>query len=223
MHNKKGFLTKIFVLGKIYMKELKFFRLSLVLAAILLLGLLAGCGSDEESGDTVTVRVGSLKGPTSLGILFLMEKAENRKTAGEYEFRMAAGAEELLPLMVKGELDIALVPANVAAILYEKTKGGVAVVDINTLSVLYLVTGSEQVRSVGDLKGRTIYLTGKGTTPEAVLRFILHANGLGEEQNNILSESKGIITEGRGMMRIVEIREITLGRCQGYYRGLEPV
>ena len=121
MHNKKGFLTKIFVLGKIYMKELKFFRLSLVLAAILLLGLLAGCGSDEESGDTVTVRVGSLKGPTSLGILFLMEKAENRKTAGEYEFRMAAGAEELLPLMVKGELDIALVPANVAAILYEKT------------------------------------------------------------------------------------------------------
>ena len=74
------------------MKELKFFRLSLVLAAILLLGLLAGCGSDEESGDTVTVRVGSLKGPTSLGILFLMEKAENRKTAGEYECRMAAGA-----------------------------------------------------------------------------------------------------------------------------------
>ncbi len=176
------------------MKELKFFRLSLVLAAILLLGLLAGCGSDEESGDTVTVRVGSLKGPTSLGILFLMEKAENRKTAGEYEFRMAAGAEELLPLMVKGELDIALVPANVAAILYEKTKGGVAVVDINTLSVLYLVTGSEQVRSVGDLKGRTIYLTGKGTTPEAVLRFILHANGLGEEDYHLEFQSEAAQT-----------------------------
>ncbi|MDE6168016.1 MAG: ABC transporter substrate-binding protein, partial [Acetatifactor sp.] len=93
------------------MNGLKNFKLLPALIAILLSVLLAGCGHSEESGGTVTVRVGSLKGPTSLGILFLMEKGENKETKNEYQLRMAAGAEELLPLMVKGELDIALVPA----------------------------------------------------------------------------------------------------------------
>lgn len=194
----------------IKMRELNFFQnrrrksglLAFGLAAVLLLGILTGCGHEEngysesggyrggnehkeENGDPVTVRVGSLKGPTSLGILFLMEKAKNEETRNKYRFRMAAGADELLPLMAKGELDIALLPANAAAILYEKTNGAVTVADVNTLSVLYLVTGSKQVRSVEDLKGRTIYLTGKGTTPEAVLRFVLHANGLNESDYHL--------------------------------------
>lgn len=137
---------------------------------------LAGCGQKES----VNVRVGSLKGPTSMGILFLMDKAPKGETEESYEFRMAAGADELLPLMAKGELDIALVPANVAALLYQKTEGGVAVIDINTLGVLYMVTGTAEVSSVADLKDRTIYLTGKGTTPEASLRYILETNGLTE-------------------------------------------
>ena len=136
----------------------------------------AGCGQKES----VNVRVGSLKGPTSMGILFLMDKAQRGETEESYEFRMAAGADELLPLMAKGELDIALVPANVAALLYQKTEGGVAVIDINTLGVLYMVTGTAEVSSVVDLKDRTIYLTGKGTTPEASLRYILETNGLTE-------------------------------------------
>lgn len=138
--------------------------------------LLGGCGSRES----VNIKVGSLKGPTSMGILFLMERAEKGETAFTCEFRMAVGADELLPLMVRGELDIALVPANAAAVLYQRTEGGVAVIDINTLGVLYLVTGTEGVSQVTDLKGRTIYLTGKGTTPEASLRYILQRNGLAE-------------------------------------------
>lgn len=135
-----------------------------------------GCGKQEP----VNIRIGSLKGPTSMGLLFLMEKAEQGETSSDYAFQMATGVDELLPLMVKGELDIALVPANAAAVLYGKTEGGVAVIDINTLGVLYLVTGSAEIASVADLKGRTIYLTGKGTTPEASLSYILQQNGLTE-------------------------------------------
>lgn len=138
--------------------------------------LLAGCGGRE----TAAVRVGSLKGPTSMGILFMMERAEAGETRDSYMFRMAVGADELLPLVVKGELDVVLVPANVAAVLYQRTKGGVAVIDVNTLGVLYVVTGTADVDSVADLKGRTIYLTGRGTTPEASLRYLLAANGLKE-------------------------------------------
>lgn len=134
----------------------------------------------ETAREAVEVRIGSLKGPTSMGILFLQDKANRGETTDRYSFQMATGADELLPLMVKGELDIALVPANVAAVLYQKTAGGVCVIDVNTLGVLYVVTGSDEVSEISDLMGKTIYLTGKGTTPEAALRYVLDANGLTE-------------------------------------------
>ena len=149
---------------------------ALVLSLVMTCGLFGGCGKQES----VNVRVGSLKGPTSMGILFLMDKAEKGETDDSYEFRMATGADELLPLMVQGDLDIALVPANVAAVLYKRTEGGVAAIDVNTLGVLYIVTGSEDINSVDDLAGKTIYLTGMGTTPEASLRYVLQKNGLSE-------------------------------------------
>lgn len=153
------------------------FMLPCVVFLAMLSGLaLWGCGREEAE----PVRIGSLKGATSLGILSMMEKADGGGTADAYEFRMALGAEELLGLMAKGELDIALVPANVAAAFYQRTEGGVAVIDINTLGVLYLVTGTGDINSVSDLRGRTIYLTGKGATPEACLRYVLDRRGLSE-------------------------------------------
>lgn len=161
-------------------------RRRILLCALLLCCCLCACGRQESE----TVRIGSLKGPTSLGILFMMEEAEQGRTDCEYEFRMAAGADELLPLLVKGELDIALVPANVAAVLYRKTEGGVTVIDINTLGVLYLVTGSTEITGVPDLKGHTIYLTGKGATPEASLKFILQKSGLTEDDYKLEYKSE---------------------------------
>jgi NitT/TauT family transport system substrate-binding protein len=134
--------------------------------------------ADKVSTEKVTVRVGSLKGPTSLGLLSLMDKAENGEAANDYEFQMASAADEILPLMIKGDLDIALVPANVASVLYAKTEGNVSVIDINTLGVLYMVSGDTSIESVQDLKGKTIYLTGKGTTPDYSLQYILSENGM---------------------------------------------
>ncbi len=140
-----------------------------------------GVGQNENTTqEAVTVRVGSLKGPTSMGLLFLMEESKNNESRNDYEFQMATAADELLPLMIKGELDIALVPANVASILYQKTEGGVSVIDINTLGVLYMVSGDTSVKSISDLAGKTIYLTGKGTTPDYVLRYLLAQNGMSE-------------------------------------------
>lgn len=130
-----------------------------------------------EAVEKVTVKVGSMKGPTSMGLMFLMEDAEKGESTQNYEFQMATAADELLPLMIKGELDIALVPANVASVLYNKTEGGISVIDINTLGVLYMVSGDDSIASVADLKGKTIYLTGKGTTPDYVLQYLLKGNG----------------------------------------------
>lgn len=125
-----------------------------------------------------TVRIGSLKGPTSIGLVYLMEQAEKKETANAYEFTMATTADELLAAMLAEDLDIALIPANVASVLYNRAEGDVAVIDINTLGVLYMVTGDDKIKEMGDLKGRTIYMTGKGTTPDHVMQYLLGANGL---------------------------------------------
>ncbi len=126
-----------------------------------------------------TLRVGAMKGPTSMGLLYLMNDESINESGINYEFQMATAADELLPLMLKGELDIALVPANVASVLYAKSEGAISVIDVNTLGVLYMVSGSE-CASVEDLKGKTIYLTGKGTTPDYVLQYVLSQNGFAE-------------------------------------------
>lgn len=126
-----------------------------------------------------TLRVGAMKGPTSMGLLYLMNDESINESGINYEFQMATGADELLPLVLKGELDIALVPANVASVLYAKSEGAISVIDVNTLGVLYMVSGGE-CASVADLKGKTVYLTGKGTTPDYVLQYVLAQNGFAE-------------------------------------------
>ncbi len=163
--------------------------LALLISLLLLVTVFGSCGTDattsasKKSGseaalEGATVRIGSLKGPTSLGLLSLMSDADAGETTNSYEFTLATGADELLPLMIKGELDIALVPANVASTLYAKMEGELEVIDINTLGVLYIVSADDSVSSIPDLAGRTVYLTGMGTTPDYCLQYLLSCYGL---------------------------------------------
>lgn len=147
-----------------------------LISIVLSVAMLVGCGADNRVKEDI--KIGSLKGPTSMGLVYLMDQAEKGEAANHYEFTMAAAADELLPSMISGDLDIVLVPANVASVLYNRTEGGVTVIDINTLGVLYMVSGDDTVRNMEDLKGRTVYLTGKGTTPDFVLQYLLKENGL---------------------------------------------
>lgn len=128
----------------------------------------------QELSTTDALRIAGLKGPTTMGLVNLMSD----EVASNYNFTMYGAADEIVPLLVKGDLDAAAVPANLAATLYNKTNGAVEVACINTLGVLYIVENGETVNSVGDLKGQTIVTTGKGATPEYVLRYVLTENGV---------------------------------------------
>jgi len=169
---------------------------SITIICLLVLTLtffLCACGdkiTKKADVEGTVVRVGSMKGPTTLGLLSLMDNSEKETAKGNYEFTMVTAADELLPMVIKGELDIALVPANVAAVLYQKTQGQIAVIDINTLGVLYMLSGDTSIESVSDLKGKTIYLTGKGTSPDFVLQYLLSANGLSAEDVNLEYKSE---------------------------------
>lgn len=119
-------------------------------------------------------RVAALKGPTAMGMVKMMED-----DAGEnYAFEILASADEITPRLTQGELDIAALPANLASVLYNRTGGEIQVLAINTLGVLYIAERGDSIHSVADLKGKTIYTAGKGSTPEFALNYILTANGL---------------------------------------------
>ncbi len=133
---------------------------------------------ESETEELEVVRVASLKGPTSMGLVNLMKENELGEASGKYEFTMKTQPDEILAMVVSGDVDVALVPANVAAVLYNKTEGGISLVDINTLGVLYCVTGDESISSVADLSGKTVITTGQGATPEYAINYLLNKNGI---------------------------------------------
>ena len=138
--------------------------------------------TETASGEETAVNVMALKGPTAMGMVQLMDSAEAGPVNGNsYTFTIAASADEVTPKLVQGDADIAAVPANLASVLYNNTEGQVQVLAINTLGVLYIVENGDSIQSVSDLAGKTIYASGKGSTPEYALNYILSENGIDPE------------------------------------------
>ncbi len=185
-------------------------------AAAVLLGLLAGCGSTANAtvpsattsttvtstatatAEPTTIRIASLKGPTTMGLVGLMQEATAGTAAEDYQVTVYGTPDEVVPLVVQGKADVALVPANLAAVLYAKTKTAdgaqVQVAAINTLGMLEVVEAGDTIHSVADLKGRTIYSTGKGASPEYVLDYLLTKSGL-DPATDVTIEYKSEATE----------------------------
>ena len=145
----------------------------------------------EVPVDDVTVRIGSLKGPTSIGLAGLRADSEAGVSAGSYEFTLEADASALLAGIVAEDLDIALIPANAASIWYNKTEGGVTCIDVNTLGVLYIISADDSISSIEDLAGKTIYLPGQGTSPDYVLQYLLSKHDMSLEDVTVEYKSEG--------------------------------
>jgi len=138
----------------------------------------------KELSTTDALRIAGLKGPTTMGLVNLLSMEQDGTASMDYDLQLYGAADEIVPLLMKGELDMAAIPANLAATLYQKTNGGIQAVAVNTLGVLYVVEkGGDTIQSMADLKGRTILSTGKGTTPEYVLRYLLNANGIDPDKD----------------------------------------
>lgn len=159
------------------------------LLILLLLGavLAMGCSAKEKAQtatEPVLVNIVALKGPTAMGMVELMDKADTGELADhKYHFEIVAAVDEVPPKLVQAQADIAAVPANLASVLYNNTDGGVVVLAINTLGVIYIVESGDTVSDISDLKGKTVYASGKGATPEYALNFILTQNGIDPEKD----------------------------------------
>lgn len=138
--------------------------------------------SQQETAAPVDVNVMALKGPTAMGMVEFMSQADTGElTDNNYHFSITAATDEVSAALAQGTTDLAAVPANLASVLYNNTEGGVQVLAINTLGVLYIVENGDTVHSVEDLKGKTIFASGKGSTPEYALNYMLTQNGIDPE------------------------------------------
>ncbi len=141
-------------------------RLAFLTIAVMLLTL--GCAKAPAE----PVNIAALKGPTGMGISYLMDQPD------QYSVELQDAPDVVVGKFVSGEIDIAAVPINLAATLYNKTEGNVVLLNIATLGVLYIVENGDSIQSISDLAGKTVYASGEGSTPQYVLDYLLEKNGL---------------------------------------------
>lgn len=135
----------------------------------------------DTSYTSVDMSVACMTGPTGIGMAKLMADSDADKTANNYTFTVASAAPDITGKFLKGEINIASVPTNVAATLYNKSKGKVRMLAVNTYGVLSILEKGNTIKSISDLKGKTIYSTGKGQNPEFILKYILQKNNINPE------------------------------------------
>ena len=201
-------------------------RTNLVLIVVFALSLsfLAGCGLSGKARQADQIRVAAMKGPTGIGLVHLMDQADQGQAKKPYVFSIHGSADEITPKLINGELDLAAVPANLASVLYNNTKGQVVVLAINTLGVNYLVETGTTIKSLGDVRGKTIYASGKGSSPEFALRYLLAENGIDPDQDVTLewkseaTEVVALLAQTPGMIAMLPQPYVAV--AQGKVTGL---
>ncbi len=154
--------------------------LLLLLAFALILGLTA-CADNKEKDiekEKPLIKYAVMTGPTGVGSVNLIENSHKGKSAFNIEESIAGSPDEIISALVSGNLDMAVVPANLASVLYNKTKGKIQALATNNLGVLYVVEIGKEINSLEDLTGKTILSAGKGATPETVFKYIMAENDL---------------------------------------------
>ncbi len=129
----------------------------------------------EEPLDVVSepIVIAALNGPTGMGMVQLMDQTD------KYAITTYQAPDEVSGKIITGEVDLACVPSNLAAVLYNKTQGQIVAISVETLGVLYLIeNGGETIQSMADLAGKTVYGSGKGGSPEYILQKLLNEAGL---------------------------------------------
>ncbi|MEG0750519.1 MAG: MqnA/MqnD/SBP family protein [Oscillospiraceae bacterium] len=186
-----------------------------IMATALTLCLLVGCAAaPQKPAEDATIRLASLKGPTTMGLVKLLhdtQENDGKSASGGYTLanEIHGTADEITALLVNKEIDMAAIPCNLASVLYSKTGGDIKVAAVNTLGVLYVVEAGDSVKSVADLAGKNIYSTGKGTTPEYVLNAILSWNKLDPasdvnvEYKSEATEIAALLSEGNGAIAVL--------------------
>jgi len=148
-----------------------------------------GTNEEEIVEENIEVNVAGLNGPTSIGMIKLFEDYTNPEENIQINYTNASAPDQLVGKLIQGELDFAAVPTNLASVIYNKTDGAYQLTNINTLNVIYILTNGVEINSIKDLEGKTVHISGKGATPDYVMKYLLSENGLEVDKDVILDFS----------------------------------
>lgn len=171
------------------MKALR--KITAALLAVLMLISLTACGdkTEIESTEPLTeafdsyirsekTKIAAPNGPVGFGITkFSVDRAYN------YETSFFDSVDEVGTLIKNGGADIAFLPVDYAARVYNETSGAIQLLAVTSLGFYYVVENGEKIQSISDLKGKTVYAAYKGTAYEAVINYILAENGIDPEKD----------------------------------------
>lgn len=190
--------------------------LSILLLLMLLVSVVSCGGSAGTTAPTTTatpngsteynpvyadeVRILTLKGPTGMGMANVWNEANSDDTS-KYKFTRKDSPDLVKAEILLGAYDIAALPTNVAAALYNSKKADLQVVAVNTLGVLHIVENGNTITDVQSLKGKTIHATGGGSTPEYILRYVLEQNGIDPDKDVTIDFSYSDHTELAGYVK----------------------
>ena len=154
-------------------------RLFLIITVLVMALSLVSCAEKAPAYDAEKeISVMVLNGTTGFGAAKLIDDSKNGTAALNYKFSVESDASAVNAALINGSVDIAALPTNAAAVVYNKTQGGVKVAAVNTLGVLYVVENGDTVKSFSDLKGKTLYVPGQGSNPEYITAYLCEKNGL---------------------------------------------
>ena len=182
-------------------------KISILLAVILILSLMTGCKGPDSSPQneinqpnedepktktddnpeanegtpeeikTVNVTIAGLKGPTSIGMIKMIDEISLKSEKYNVEYIAESAPDSLTGKIINGDIQISSVPINLASVLYNKTEGDVQLMAVNTIGNLYIV-GSDNITTVQELEGKALGMSAKGSTPDYAMNYILKQYGL---------------------------------------------
>ncbi len=138
--------------------------------------LLTSCDLFAKVDKELQINISVLSGSTGFGAAKMISDAKDGKSEMNYKFTVETKPDAIRDGLINGTVDIAALPTNVAATLYKKTNGGIQIAAVNTLGVLYLMTNGETVKTINDLKGKTVYCP--ANNPAYIFEAICRASGL---------------------------------------------
>jgi NitT/TauT family transport system substrate-binding protein len=136
----------------------------------------------EEPAEPLRVSAEVLKGPTGMGMIRLLDEEPSFGENVTVEYAVNGAPNVLVSKVLSGEVEIAALPSNVAAKLYN---GGVPyrLAVVNTLGVLYLVSNGMEVDSFADLGGQRIDNSARGANPDIIFRYLLSEHEIDPEED----------------------------------------
>ena len=150
--------------------------IALLLTIILSLGILASCGTE----DNTQLKIGFMNGPTGLGMAELIATNGGLDGNESYAFTKFENTNDAVAALIGGTLDVVCLPTNEAAKVYnnEESEIDVQVLALNCLNSLFVVAKNDiQINSFADLEGKTI-VTCKNGTPKIILDKLISEYGL---------------------------------------------